>query len=101
MENLEQEYITIKQASQIIGVSYTEIWSWIDLKIIPAYKMGTIWRLNKKEFLQDFRSGKFQEKYLELKKGKEKENINNNPESGAASSPPFASPPSGENKKEE
>lgn len=100
MAEESQKFISIDQTAKLLGVTYHTIWMWLTQKIIPSYRIGMVIRIDREELIEGFKSGKFQEIEKRTKK-RILENLNNNPESGAASSPPFASPPSGENKKEE
>lgn len=51
---MEKEMLNVKEASKLLGVAETTLWSWIYEKRLPFYRLGRAIRLKEKDVL-DFR----------------------------------------------
>ena len=50
---IEQRYLSVADAAKYLGLSPKTIYSWAERGMIPAYKVGRVWRFDRAE-LDDF-----------------------------------------------
>ena len=56
MQVVDETYYTLDEIAQRLKVSYRTVYRWVQAKELPAYKLGTEWRVAEsdlQEFLQD------------------------------------------------
>ena len=47
-QTLEKDYLTVKELCKYLGVSDKTIYRYLAMKEIPAFKVGGMWRFNRK-----------------------------------------------------
>ena len=51
MDNLpiERRYVSLKDAAIYLGLSPKTLYEWVTYKKLPAYKLGRVWRFDRRE----------------------------------------------------
>ena len=56
--NIDENWISITEAAEHLGVTKDSIRNWIKKTSIPAHKIGKLWKFKKSELEEWVRSGK-------------------------------------------
>jgi len=43
---MEQKFLSLNQVAVYLGLSPKTLYTWVEEKRIPAYKLGRVWRFN-------------------------------------------------------
>lgn len=58
IDNYEENWISIAEAAEHLGVTVDSIRNWIKKTDIPAHKIGKLWKFKKSELDEWVKSGK-------------------------------------------
>ncbi len=48
---MRENYITCREAAEVLGVTVETVWRWVRDRKIPAYRIGRIYRLKLSEIV--------------------------------------------------
>ena len=57
-KNISDNYISIDEAAEYLGVKIVTLRNWIKKDLVPAHKVGKLWRFKRSELDEWIKSGK-------------------------------------------
>jgi len=54
---MEDRWLSVEEMTQYLGVSNDTVYRWIDKHLMPAHKMGRLWKFKKDEVDEWVKSG--------------------------------------------
>ena len=57
MVDIEDRWLSVEEISKYLGVTSDTVYRWIDIRSMPAHRMGRLWKFKKDEVDEWVKSG--------------------------------------------